>query len=178
MAKQTELSWILNGRVRIGTHEIKGAKHSPLVLSMWEISFSATNQKCWIKDDETAWCGGFVGYCLGKDNNSALTKHIPKDFYRAKSWANSGTALNKPAYGCVVVFSRTGGGHVGFVVGKDKKGNLMVLGGNQSDQVSIIPFDKNRVIAYRWCGTQKLPNASRYDLPILDSNGKVSTNEA
>ena len=24
------------------------------------------------------------------------------------------------------------GGHVGFVVGQDKKGNLMVLGGNQS----------------------------------------------
>lgn len=178
MAKQTELSWVGVGRSRIGTHEIKGAKHNPLVLAMWETAFAATGQKCWIKDDETAWCGGFVGYCFGKDNNKDLIKHIPKAFYRAKDWAESGTAINKPAYGCVVVFSRSGGGHVGIVVGKDQHGNIMVLGGNQSDAVNIKPFSKDRVLAYRWCGTQKLPLASRYDLPLLDSNGKVSTNEA
>ncbi|WP_171334248.1 TIGR02594 family protein [Acinetobacter sp. CFCC 10889] len=178
MTKQSELSWVAVGRTRIGTHEVKGAKHSPLVLSMWDVSFKATGQKTWIKDDETAWCGGFIGYCFAQENNQVLIEHIPKDFYRAKSWANSGTALKKPAYGCVVVFSRTGGGHVGIVVGKDKHGNIMVLGGNQSDAVNIKPFSTSRVLAYRWCGTQKNPLASRYDLPVLDSNGKVSTNEA
>ena len=178
MAKQNELVWVAAGRGRIGTHEIKGAKHNPLIVAMWELAFSATGQKTWIKDDETAWCGGFAAYCLAKDNNQDLIKHIPKDFYRAKSWANVGTSLNKPAYGSIVVFSRSGGGHVGIVVGKDKQGNIMVLGGNQSDAVNIKPFSKDRVIAYRWCGTQKNPLAYRYDLPLLESNGKVSTNEA
>ena len=50
---------------------------------------------------------------------------------RAKEYAFAGKRLTKPAYGCLVVFTRQGGGHVGFVVGKDKAGNLLVLGGNQ-----------------------------------------------
>jgi len=173
--QQNELEWLNVARPLIGTHEIKGAKHNPLIVSMFEVAFQATKQKTWIKDDETAWCGAATAYVFAK---AGLDKHIPKDFYRAKSWAASGTPLNKPAYGCVVVFTRNGGGHVGIVVGQDKKGNLMVWGGNQSDQISIAPFDKNRVLAYRWCGTQKLPASHRYALPVLNSNGKVSTNEA
>lgn len=175
MTTQTELEWVAVGRSKLGTKEIKGAKHSAVVLAMWEIAFQATKQKQWIKDDETAWCGAATAYCFAKAN---LARHIPKEFYRAKAWSEVGTSLNKPAYGCVVVFSRSGGGHVGIVVGKDAKGNIMVLGGNQSDQMSIVPFATDRVIAYRWCGTQKLPWASRYDLPLLKSNGQVSTNEA
>lgn len=175
MTSPNELAWVAAGRERIGVHEIKGVKHHPLIISMWTLTFQATNQKQWIKDDETAWCGAFAGYCLAKAD---LAKHIPKDFYRAKSWADVGTALNKPAYGCIVVFNRAGGGHVGIVVGKDQRGNIMVLGGNQSDAVNIKPFATDRVIAYRWCGTQKLPLASRYNLPLLNSNGQVSTNEA
>ncbi|HAV4196710.1 TPA: TIGR02594 family protein [Acinetobacter baumannii] len=172
---QSELSWLAAGRARIGTHEIKGVKHNPLIVSMWEVAFQATNQKTWIRDDDTAWCGAFAGYCIAKGSDP---KKIPKDFYRAKSWAEAGTSLSKPAYGCVVVFSRSGGGHVGFVVGKDQRGNIMVLGGNQSDAVNIKPFSTDRVIAYRWVGTQKLPLASRYNLPVLNGDGQVSTNEA
>lgn len=175
MTAQTELDWVNEGRAKIGTYEIKGAKHNPLIVAMWTLAFQATGKKQWINDDETAWCGAFTAYCLAKAN---LQKHIPKDFYRAKAWAEVGTPLNKPAYGCIVVFNRNGGGHVGIVVGVDSKGNLMVLGGNQSDAVNIKPFAVNRVLAYRWCGTQKVPLATRYKLPVLQSNGKVSTNEA
>ncbi|WP_336939336.1 TIGR02594 family protein [Acinetobacter modestus] len=175
MTQQNELAWVGQGKSKIGTHEISGAKHSPIILSMLEVVFQATGQKQWIKDDETAWCGTFVAYCMVKAD---LVRHVPKDFYRAKAWATVGTAINKPAYGCIVVFNRNGGGHVGIVVGKDRHGNLMVLGGNQSDAVNIKPFSTSRVIAYRWCGTQTSPLASRYDLPVLSSDGKVSTNEA
>lgn len=99
-------------------------------------------------------------------------------FPLARAWASAGTRLEKPAYGCVVVFSRNGGGHVGFVVGKDKFGNLMVLGGNQGDAVNIKPFAKSRVLAYRWCGTQSHPAPHRYELPVLGSDGRVSRDEA
>lgn len=173
--KQTELPWIKTARSLIGTREIKGAKHNPLIVEMWKAASAALGKNPAFRDDETPWCGGFVGFVMAK---SGLGKHIPSLYPSARSWANAGTKLSKPAYGCVVVFTRNGGGHVGFVVGQDKAGNLMVLGGNQSDAVNIKPFSRSRVLAYRWCGTQAVPNSSRYQLPILRSDGKVSTNEA
>lgn len=49
-----------------------------------------------------------------------------------------------------MVFTRTGGGHVGIVVGETQTGSLLVLGGNQGDSVKISAFERNRVAAYRW----------------------------
>lgn len=170
-----ELNWIKIARDCIGQREIKGAKHNPLIVEMWRVASEQLGRNPAFKDDETPWCGGFVGYVMGK---AGLGKHVPSLYPSARSWANAGTKLTKPAYGCVVVFSRNGGGHVGFVVGKDKFGNLMVLGGNQSDAVNIKPFSRGRVIAYRWCGTQELPATHRFALPILASDGEVSKNEA
>lgn len=65
-------------------------------------------------------------------------------FESAKSYLSWGEQLDRPVYGCVVVFSRDGGGHVGFVVGKDKAGNLLVLGGNQDDAVNVKSFPLSR----------------------------------
>ena len=55
-------------------------------------------------------------------------------------------------------------------------GNLMVLGGNQGDAVRISEFSLDRVIGYRWPSVAPLPE--RYNLPIIGSDGKLSTNEA
>lgn len=173
--EMSELIWIEEAKRKIGTYEIMGRRHNPMILEMWRVAFEAKSQRTWVVDDETPWCGGFVAFVMAKSN---LAKHIPQHFPRARAWENVGTALAKPAYGCVVVFSRKGGGHVGFVVGRDRFGNLMVLGGNQSNAVNIKPFAINRVTAYRWCGTQPLPANHRYDLPVLSSDGKVSVNEA
>lgn len=152
---QNELSWVKTARSYIGQTEIKGARHNPLIVEMWKTGFNATNQTHRLKEqvwqnDETPWCGAFVAYVMAK---TGLSHHIPKSFPLARSWGKAGTKLNNPAYGCVVVFSRNGGGHVGFVVGRDKAGNLMVLGGNQADGVNIKPFAVSRVRAYRWCGS-------------------------
>lgn len=177
---QNELKWVAEARNHIGLSEIVGDKHNEKILEMWEVGFTATGQverlkeKVW-QNDETAWCGGFAAYIFAI---VGLEKHIPKYFPTARAWAKVGTKLDKPAYGCIAVFSRKGGGHVGIVVGEDQKGNLMILGGNQSNQVNIMPIAKSRAIAYRWCGTQDKPYQSRYKLPILTSNGKLSTNEA
>ena len=88
---------------------------------------------------------------------------------RVKEYAFCGKRLTKPAYGCLVVFTRQGGGHVGFVVGKDKAGNLLVLGGNQGNRVSIAAFPTSRVAAYVWPsvgGALLDPAPERYDLPL------------
>ncbi|WII96009.1 TIGR02594 family protein [Moraxella haemolytica] len=177
---KNELKWVQIARQYIGQQEIKGVKHNPLVVEMWTTGFTATNQAHRLKEkvrqnDETPWCGAFVAFVMAK---AGLSHHIPKSFPLARSWVTAGSKLNNPAYGCVVVFSRNGGGHVGFCVGRDKHGNIMVLGGNKGDAVNIKPFSPSRVLGYRWCGTQSMPATHRFALPVFASNGKVSTNEA
>jgi uncharacterized protein (TIGR02594 family) len=166
----SDLTWIAEARKYIGQREIKGSKHNPLILS-WLNKLSA-----WWANDEVPWCGAFVAQAL-----QAADRNIPAHWYRASDYLNTGTRLERPCYGCIVVFSRSGGGHVGFIIGKDKYGNLMVLGGNQSDQVSIVPFNTSRVSGYIWPskqGQQMLPNDERYQLPLLNSDGRVSVDES
>lgn len=160
--------WIAEARQYIGQREIKGSAHNPTILRWWKLIKSS------FKDDETAWCAAFVGGVLEQCGITSTRSAA------ARSYLDFGKTLDKPAYGCVVVFWRGSpsgwSGHVGFIVGKDKRGNLMVLGGNQSDAVNIKPFSKSRVLGYRWPGIW--PYAERFDLPLLDSDGKVSRNEA
>ena len=179
-----ELAWIKTARGLIGTAEKAGKDSNPKIVEMWRTAFGATGQTEQLKNavwhtENTPWCGGFVGHVLAK---AGLAHHIPKSFAMARSWLRMGTKLNKPAYGSIVVFWRGSpkgaSGHVGIVVGKDRHGNLMVLGGNQGDSVNIKPFSKNRVLGYRWCGMQSHPAPHRYDLPVLTSDGRVSQNEA
>jgi uncharacterized protein (TIGR02594 family) len=161
----TGLEWLDKAYSYIGEREIKGAKHNPLILRMWDAIKSS-----WFKDDETPWCAGFVGLCL-EESGIKSTRSAS-----ALSYEKFGVKLDRPAVGCIVTFKRSGGGHVGFVVGKDRYGNLMVLGGNQGDMVSIKPFSTGRVTSYRWPSVY--PAEHRFDLPIINSDGRVSTNEA
>ena len=165
MSAQTELNWIAEARKHIGLREIPGPKNNP-VIQGWLRSL-----KAWWSDDATSWCGVYTAQVL-----QACKLSYPKDWYRAKAYLGMPVKLDKPAYGCIVVFDRAGGGHVGFVVGKDRFDNLMVLGGNQGDMVSIKPFSKDRVVGYRW--PNLYPTNGRFKLPLLDSDGKVSENEA
>jgi uncharacterized protein (TIGR02594 family) len=167
----TDLSWIVEARKHIGLREVRGAGNNPLILSWLK------TLKAWWANDSTPWCGVFTAECL-----RVAQRALPKHWYRASDYLNWGTRLDAPCYGCVVVFTREGGGHVGFVVGEDKRGNLMVLGGNQSDAVSIKPFSLGRVSGYRWPpslkGTPMSPSVGRYKLPLLQSDGRLSSNEA
>lgn len=148
----SNLPWVENGRKLIGCTEIKGPKHNPEIVQMWK-----DIKRGGIKDDETPWCAAFVGAMLERAGIRSSR------FESAKSYLDWGNELDKPAYGCVVVFTRVGGGHVGFVVGKDAKGNLLVLGGNQGDEVSIKAFSTDRVSGYRW--NDEFP-APTFDLPL------------
>ena len=91
----------------------------------------------------------------------------------SRSYLAFGDALKDPAYGCIVTFSRTGGGHVGFVVGKTESGQLMVLGGNQSDAVNIKAFGTDRVTGYRWPSGVPVDNR-----PLPVGNAALSVKES
>jgi len=79
----------------------------------------------------------------------------------------------KPTIGCVVVFwrgKRDGWhSHVGFYAGCAKNGDILVLGGNQGDGVSIRPYPADRLLGYRWPETVPLSP----DVEPLSKSGVV-----
>lgn len=178
----TELPWIAEARKHIGLKEIVGPKHNQTIVQwLKEMGNFPGAAKSWYFEDETPWCGLFVGYCLGKAGRAVI-----KDWYRAKAWANAGlTKLDKPAYGCIGVKTRKGGGHVFFVVGKDKQGRIMGWGGNQSNAVSVVPFDPADIDGYYWPSklvngkpVPSVPTEERFQLPIVSATAKQSASEA
>ncbi len=157
--------WLASARADLGLRELPGAPTAPRIAA-WLQRLGA-----WWRDDETPWCGTAVAAWM-------LTAGFtpPKAWYRARSWADWGQPLAAPALGCVVVFARQGGGHVGLLTGLDTAGRLMVLGGNQGNRVSIAPFDRARVLAYRWPPGQRMPATA--GLPVVRAEGAASSNEA
>ena len=166
MSKLPELSWIAEARKYVGLREIKGSKHNPIIISWLD------NLKAWWSEDESAWCGTFVAHCLAE---SRIT--YPKHWYRALDYLNYGTRLIQPAYGCVAVKTRKGGGHVCFVVGQTKEGKLVCLGGNQNDMVCFALYDKKDFEAFMWYGSTSQPAQDRYNLPILSDVKATSITE-
>lgn len=160
-----EPAWMAIARQYIGVEEIPGPRTNG-TISRW-----LQKLKAWWSDDETPWCGLFVGACI-----EAAGLPLPTYWMRAKAWAEWGSRLSAPVPGCIVVFERKGGGHVGFVVGRDSAGRLMVLGGNQGNKVSIAAFSLDRVLAYVWPAGVPLPPGR--GLATLPAVGPLSTNEA
>lgn len=156
-------SWIPIAQRFVGLSEIRGPEHNPEIIQFWK-----DIKRGGIKTDEVPWCAAFVGACL--ERGGIQSTH----FESALSYIEWGVALHEPVYGCIVVFTRSGGGHVGFVVGWDERGRLMVLGGNQGDAVNVAPFDPLRAAGYRWPKGVPLPHEP---LPVLASNAASSTNE-
>lgn len=146
-----------------GLREIKGAKHEAKILEMFRVANAA-----WIKDDETAWCGAYVGYVFKK-----MGYDIPKVAVRASEWGNWGTPVKVAELGDILVFTRSGGGHVGMYVGEDDK-NYYVLGGNQSDEVNIAKLAKTRLTAIRRAVGDNEPKGV---IKVEGADFKYSTNE-
>lgn len=162
-------SWLASARQHLGVREIPGKATAP-IIARW-----LRELRAWWTDDATPWCGTFVAAVL-----RGAGVELPAAWYRARAWLDWGTPLRNPAVGCVVVYERGGGGHVGFIVGEDATGRLLTLGGNQGDRVSIAPFERSRVLGYRWPPGRSaalLDHAGR--LPLLAGNGAPSSsNEA
>lgn len=142
-----EPAWLVEARKHIGLHEIKGPQNAAEIVQFWK-----DIKRGGIDNDETAWCAAFVGAMLERSGIKSTR------YESAKSYLDWGEHLQTPAQGCIAVLTRDGGGHVAFVVGRASNGDLMLLGGNQSDQVCIRAFAPSRVTGYRWpCGVPDIP---------------------
>ncbi|MDO1582441.1 peptidoglycan-binding protein [Rhizobium oryzicola] len=123
------------------------------------------------------WCGDFVETCIA----IALPREVlPNNPYAAMSWATWGRECN-PQPGAILSFWRGSPdnwqGHVGFYVAEDAT-HFHVLGGNQSDAVTITRIAKTRLRkgGARWPLTALAIDAGAR---ISDGSGLIeTTNEA
>jgi uncharacterized protein (TIGR02594 family) len=151
-----------------GTREAAGAADSPLILT-WAKRLGLA-----YAHDSTAWCGLFVAHCIA----AALPDEpLPTNPLGARRWLGFGAAT-EPTLGAVMVFwrgSKLGWqGHVGFYAGEDARA-YHVLGGNQSDSVSITRLGKDRLLGARWPQTVPPPGGGA---TLRAASQSVSTNEA
>ena len=160
----SEPRWLTIAKGYQGVREIPGPKHNPTIMG-WLRRLGS-----WIKDDETAWCGQYVAAVM---QEAGLP--YPKEFPRAKAWADYGANLRTThlAPGAILVFSRNGGGHVGFYVGEDATA-YYVLGGNQGNAVNVMRIAKARCIATRWPRGEAVTGGP----VLLAASGGLSRDEA
>lgn len=151
----TEIPWYEAATAELGQQERRGSEHNPRIVAYQQATAYRPG------DDETPWCGFFVAWCL----DQAGQDYDRRQAARARSWLAWGRRLATPVLGCVVVFWRGrpdgGAGHVGFYAGRAPNGDLLVLGGNQGDRVSIAPYPADRLLGCRWPEAVPLPGEGR-----------------
>lgn len=165
--KSNEPVWMATAAALIGTKEVPGSANSPAIMR-WA---GKVGRFLGIKydGDHVPWCGLFTAYCMVENGINP-----PSIAVRASAWGEWGQKLSRGTPGAVLVFTRSGGGHVGFYVSEDET-TYHVLGGNQSDSVNITKIAKNRCAAIRWPAGVAAPTAG----PVVRKfDGKLSTNEA
>ena len=107
---------------------------------------------------QTEWCAAFVNMVLLEQGlpTSATVSDYP---LTARSFLYWGDKVKEPKQGDIVVFKRGNSGwqgHVAFYVSTTKINGetyYNVLGGNQSDSVSIEPYPVNKVLGIRRLST-------------------------
>ncbi|MGQ0611049.1 MAG: NlpC/P60 family protein [Paracoccaceae bacterium] len=142
-AVSAALPWLAEARRLVGTAEVPGPGNSRTILSWAEgadIAYEA---------DEVPWCGLFVAHCLGA---SLPDEPLPAQPLGARQWLKFGRPV-QPQVGAVLVFWRGTpqgwAGHVGFCWAEDTT-HFHVLGGNQSDAVTIARIARGRLLGARW----------------------------
>jgi uncharacterized protein (TIGR02594 family) len=148
-----------------GTIETPGSGNSPTILE-WakEVGLQAIYTA-----DSIPWCGLFMALCAKRAG-----KQLPTSPLWALSWSKWGTQGGQPRLGDVLTFKRDGGGHVALYIGEDQTA-YHVLGGNQSDAVTITRVAKGRLYSVRRSYNTMPESAVPH---VLASTGALSTNEA
>ena len=135
-----------------GVAEIAGARDNTRV-----VRYYADVGHPQVDNDEVAWCAAFLGACLERSGFRSTRSLM------ARSYLGWGEPAADPRYGAIAVFSRGSDprlGHVGFLVG-ETAADIILLGGNQGDTVSVQAFPRARLLGLRWPATILLHLSSR-----------------
>ena len=166
-----------------GTLEVKGPGNNAKILA-WADEVAAANPTAyskwagkWYDSDSIAWCGLFCAVIAIRSAGQRHERMPPEKYLSAVEWQKFGTMIpkTKAALGDVLIFQRTGGGHVGLYVGEDAD-CFHVLGGNQADSVNITRISKARLLAVR--RPKYLSQPTNVRKIVRAPSGPVSANEA
>ena len=152
--------WLSTMRALFGTKEAPGDKDNPFIIEMaHEIVRRYPELKGnvgWYNHDSIPWCGLAMGYAMAVNGIKPCDAPLS-----ALAWADWGQKLNIPTSGAVMVYSRTGGGHVTLYESEDATW-YYCRGGNQDDADNVTRIPKSRTIkAIRWPAGVPLPTAGR-----------------
>jgi uncharacterized protein (TIGR02594 family) len=139
-----EPKWLQLARQDLGIKEVPGKAANPEIMRAWRYCDYDPPD-----GDETAWCSAKA--CEWIERAGLPSTRAPN----ARSWEKWGATLKSPKPGAVTVFWRgtPNGwqGHVALYLGKGSKpGTIKVLGGNQSNGVTIQDYSEAQLIGYRW----------------------------
>jgi len=156
-----------------GTHENPGSANNATILAWATEVEKALGKHLGYTADSIPWCGLFIGVVCVR---AGWVDQMPKTPLWARSWLEFGAKSGEPAFGDILVFKRGGGGHVGIYVGEDAS-CYHVLGGNQSDAVTITRIAKTRLLGARrpkW----RVAEPASVRIIRVGASSPVSTNEA
>ncbi len=124
---------------QIGVREYGGRSSNPRIVHYFRKAVGRSYS------DSYPWCSAFINYV------TKTAGHRGTNSLSARSWLRWGRYTSNPRPGDIVVFGRRRGGHVGIFVGFS--GNrVRVIGGNQSNRVSLKSYPRYRVLGYRTAG--------------------------
>lgn len=138
--ERAALPWMAEAAAIRGLHE----QRNVTALRRW-----LDRSVAWIDPREIPWCGAYVATCYRKWQPGIM---LPQNPLGARNWQSWGRECD-PVFGSCLVFwrgSRKGWkGHVGFYHGEDST-HFHVLGGNQSNAVTVSRIAKSRLLSARW----------------------------
>lgn len=138
--RDADIPWMAEASRMRGLHE---ARDTSRLRAWFDRSVS------WIDPREVPWCGAFCATVMRKWESDIA---LPENPLGARNWMKFGAAT-QPVFGSIVVFwrgSKSGWqGHVGFYHAEDDAA-FHVLGGNQSNAVTVTRIGKERLLGARW----------------------------
>ena len=165
VAPQGPLPWITEAKIALGRNEARDRS--------WLMDWLKRDGRSLGDPGKNLWCGDFVETCMRMGlPDEPLLGALGTNPYWARNWLLFGLET-KPVIGAMLVFERGSGGHVGFAVGQDDT-HFYVLGGNQSDAVTIARIAKSRLLGARWSATY-VPRLQR--LPTMKPDEFLTTTD-
>jgi len=155
-----------------GLLETKGAGNTVDIMK-WSKEVGVSG---WYTADSVPWCGLFKGVCAQRAGWLPKPKY---DLLSALSWLAWGVVIDKSQamLGDTLIFSRNGGGHVGYYIGEDDT-HFCVYGGNQSDSVNFTWIEKSRLMGVRRAKWRISQPVGVKKFRLNRTGEVVSTNEA
>lgn len=162
---ESSLPWMAEAQRVRGLHERRDTAR----LRQW---FDASVS--WLDPREVPWCGAFIATVYRKWQPDI---DLPENPLGARNWQNFGKGCDA-VFGACLVFWRVSRsswqGHVGFYTGEDDT-HFHVLGGNQSNAVTVTRIAKTRLLGARWPAGEPVTGSRVFLTP---SGVPITTNEA